>query len=363
MYTFISNLEDIEDLASTELHALSAVWLERKEQLQESGEYQDFLKKLQREWAIETGIIERLYTWDRGVTEVLIEQGIEASLIAHRGGVGRDDAENISSVIKDQYHVVEGLFAFVKGENPLSEHYIRTLHAEFTAHQEYSEAHSEDGRKLRVTLLKGAYKQKPNNPLRQNGVSHTYCPPEHVQQEMNHLMSWYGDLENNEAPPEVLSAFLHHRFTQIHPFQDGNGRVARALASIVFLKRGLFPLVIRDSDRKAYIGALEKADGGEMKPLCDLFARNQRGSILSAFGIEQSLIQARYAEEILSSGLQLLKNQLTAETNRMDEVFGYAEHLRDLTAKRLQSIAQLKNDALAGYTPPGQRWGVQKRLL
>jgi len=37
---------------------------------------------------IETGIIERLYTWDRGVTEILIEQGIDATLIAHRGVSG-----------------------------------------------------------------------------------------------------------------------------------------------------------------------------------------------------------------------------------------------------------------------------------
>jgi hypothetical protein len=54
--------------------------------LEEDGAYKEFIKKLQREWAIETGIIERLYSWDRGVTEVLIEQGIEPSIIAHRGG-------------------------------------------------------------------------------------------------------------------------------------------------------------------------------------------------------------------------------------------------------------------------------------
>ena len=33
---------------------------------------------------------------------------------------------------------------------------------------------------------------------------------------------------------EIEATWLHHRFTQIHPFQDGNGRVARALASLVF---------------------------------------------------------------------------------------------------------------------------------
>ena len=93
-----------------ELRALSSVWRERKTALEEDGAYKEFIKKLQREWAIETGIIERLYTWDRGVTEVLIEQGIESSIIAHRGGVSQRDAEHIQALINDHLGIVEGLF-------------------------------------------------------------------------------------------------------------------------------------------------------------------------------------------------------------------------------------------------------------
>src|SRR5215217_6828065 len=88
MYQRISAFPDnIGALAMPELAALSKVWLERKSELEKGGAFQEFLKKLQREWAIETGIIERLYSWDRGVTEVLIEQGIDSALIAHRGGL------------------------------------------------------------------------------------------------------------------------------------------------------------------------------------------------------------------------------------------------------------------------------------
>ena len=42
------------------------------------------------------------------------------------------------------------------------------------------------------------------------------------------------------------AAWLHHRFVQIHPFQDGNGRIARALSTLIFVKAGWFPLVVRD---------------------------------------------------------------------------------------------------------------------
>ncbi|MBF0143779.1 MAG: Fic family protein [Magnetococcales bacterium] len=357
MYTFIRNLDEIESLESAELGALANVWQERKEILQTSGEYHEFIRKMQREWAIETGIIERLYTWDRGVTELLIEQGIEASLIAHRGGLDRNEAENVAAIIRDQRNIVEGLFSFVRGDRPLSEHYIRSLHAEFTAHQDHVEAQTESGRSVQVRLLKGEYKQQSNNPKRPDGLAHEYCPPEHVRQEMENLIAWYGEWESRAAPPEVLAAFLHHRFTQIHPFQDGNGRVARALASIVFLKEGLFPLVIRDSDRAHYIADLEKADRGELKDLCALFAKNQRESVLAALGIERSVHRAHHAEEILSSGLQLLRNRDVVETTRMDGVFVHAERLRKMADDRLSGIAREVNAQLQGLTPPrGKRY-------
>ncbi len=101
---------------------------------------------MQREWAIETGIIERLYTWDRGVTEVLIEQGIDSSIISHNSGINRDEAENISKIINDQESIVECLFTFVKGEQPFSEHYIRSMHVQFTAHQNFTEAMTNDNK-------------------------------------------------------------------------------------------------------------------------------------------------------------------------------------------------------------------------
>ena len=217
-----------------------------KEKLQGTGVFQDFLKKLQRELAIETGIIERLYTWDRGVTEILIKQGIDASLIAYRGSVRRDEADHIKNLIDDQLSIIEGLFSYVKGEQPLAEHFIRGLQAQFTSHQDSTEALTTGGDVIRVPLEKGTYKTLPNNPRRSDGEIHEYYPPEFTQEEMQCLIRWYHENEGR-LPVEVEAAWLHHRFTRIHPFQDGNGRIARTLASLVFLKVGLFPLVIRNA--------------------------------------------------------------------------------------------------------------------
>ncbi len=352
MYNRISNLSENDyALSNSELTALSKVWNERKAELERSGEYQEFLKKLRREWSIETGIIERLYTWDRGVTEVLIEQGIDASLIAHKSGLKFEQAVQITSMIEDHLEAIDALFAYVKGEQPLTEHFIRSIHSKFTAHQDSTVGKTPDGKLISIPLLKGQYKQNSNNPRRDDGTIHEYCPPSIVQDEMGNLVQWYQGAEG-KASPEVLSAWLHHRFTQIHPFQDGNGRVARALATMVFLRAGLFPLVIRDKDRdKDYIPALEAADTGDLEPLVKLFGRRQKESILTAIGIEQQVQQSRYAEEIIFSAIQVLKDKIAGEAERLQQVYQIADKLQKAAHAQLEKIVSLLNTQLQQVTP------------
>lgn len=354
MYERIAPLRDEDKkLGNAELAALARVWAERKGELVETGEFKLFLQKLQREWAIETGIIERLYSWDRGVTEVLIEQGVDASLIAHKGGLTREKADHVNDVIRDQLDIVEGLFSYVKGEQPLTAHFVRGLQAQFTAHQETTEAVNEQGHIVHVAMLRGEYKNLPNNPRRSDGDVHEYCPPELVREEMDRLIDWYRVYEN-EFPPEVVSAWLHHRFTQIHPFQDGNGRVARALASLVFLKTGMFPLVIRDAERREYIGALESADAGELAPLVALFVKRQRDAILSAIGLEQQVQQQRFADEVISSAISVLKDRFAAKNREIEGVYDVAGSLHSHALERLSGLADKLNEQLKGLTPPGQ---------
>ncbi|MDT8398296.1 MAG: Fic family protein [Pseudomonadales bacterium] len=328
----------LEELASSELAALGELWKEKKGELENSGEYRNFIKRMQREWAIETGIIERLYTWDRGVTETLIEQGIDSSLISHVGGINRDEADNIAKMIEDQQNIVDGLFGFVKGENPFSEHFIRSMHEQLTAHQDFTEAMTQDGKIVKVALVKGQYKMQPNNPKRPDGGIHEYCPPELVTDEMERLVKLYSSYEQQEIAPEILSAWIHHRFTQIHPFQDGNGRIARAIASLVFLKSGLFPLVVRDSDREVYIEYLEEADKGDLTQLVKFFAKRQRDSILSALGIQQQVVQAKHSQQIINNAIALLNRKSKAEKDQLKAIYQVAGKLQILAEEKLGEI-------------------------
>lgn len=352
-YQCIQPFPDPTAFEFPELRALSSVWQERKTALEEDGAYKEFIKKLQREWAIETGIIERLYTWDRGVTEVLIEQGIESSIIAHRGGVSQRDAEHIRSLINDHLAIVEGLFGCIKGEEPLTEHFISGLQAQFTAHQDYTEAVTAAGDIARVTLQKGEYKTLPNNPRRPDGEIHSYCPPERTKEEMEALIRMYREADASHAP-EVKSAWLHHRFTQIHPFQDGNGRVARALASLVFLREGLFPLVVRESDREEYISALEAADSGDIGPTITFFARRQREAILKALGLEQQVQQSKYSEQIVESALDLLRGRFSQERQKVSVVYKHANFLFKHVESKFTELASNLDPQLRSLSPPGK---------
>ena len=74
---------------------------------------------------------------------------------------------------------------------------------------------------------------------------------------------------------ERSAAVIHAWLAHIHPFHDGNGRIARLLASLVLIRGGLPPLIVRaSSDRERYIDALAASDhGGNILPLARVFRR------------------------------------------------------------------------------------------
>ena len=125
-------------------------------------------------------------------------------------------------------------------------------------------------------MLNPAWKKLPNNVVLEDGSLFEFCPAEQVEGEMDRLIALHIDHEAKGVSPDVEAAWLHHRFTLIHPFVDGNGRVARSLASLVLLKHEWFPLVVTRSDKGAYLSAIRQADQGDLKPLTTLMGDLQR---------------------------------------------------------------------------------------
>jgi len=354
-----SRIRDVTEnhgsLAHPELRALIGVWTEQKAELEEQEVIKDFNEQLLRRWAVETGLIERLYTLDRGVTELLVERGLEASLIPH--GAVDGNPEQVISMIRDHHKAVEGLFDFVASRRPLSTSYIKELHAVLTASQDHTEAIDQFGKLVKIPLRRGDYKQQPNNPRREDGSIHEYCPPEHVDAEMDRLVELHLRHEEMGVCPEVEAAWLHHRFTQIHPFQDGNGRVARALATLIFLRAGWLPLVVTNDHRESYIDALEAADHGDLEPLVDLFSRIEKRAFLDALSVAREVQQRdRRVDHVIASIRDTFEKRRESLRREWDASKQIAQTLQSQAEEQLEAIAQEFKDQIAPLAPPGEHF-------
>ncbi len=293
------------EFASAELESLAEIWKAQASKLQKSNALNTFNEKLSREWAIETGIIENIYYIDEPTTQLLIEKGINIDLIPF--GTTDKPATEIISVLNAHQEALEALFDLVQQKRALSLFYIRELHQIITQHQETVDSVDAFGRKVQVTLLQGQWKKHSNNPTRKDGAYHQYCPPLQVQTEMERLVNMHFGHVKQQVTPEIKAAWLHHRFTQIHPFQDGNGRVARALASLVFIQAGWFPLVITRNVRDEYIGALEAADKGNLSNLVHLFTKLQKKVFTNALRLsENNIIENKILQQAIIAGITVL---------------------------------------------------------
>jgi Fic family protein len=309
-----------------------------------------FTERLIREYAIEGGIIERAYTLDRGITQLLIDRGIDASLIPH--SATNRDPQQVAQIIQAHKAVVEGVFDMVKGGRPLSVGVIKEMHAALLQHESTTTALDTLKRVVEVPLLKGAYKTLPNNPLRPDKLIHEYCPPEHVASEMDRMMALHFEHVQKEIPTEVEATWLHHVFTQIHPFQDGNGRLARLLASYVFIKDNYFPLTLVDTqDREGYISALETADDGDLRPLLALFSSVQRRTFVKVLGIASNVQRQAGIEQIIAAARQAIVSRRQAHVYRLEEAKRTARFLHEAAIESLQGISNRLDEELGSLSP------------
>ncbi|MDR1871249.1 MAG: Fic family protein [Deltaproteobacteria bacterium] len=168
--------------------------------------------------------------------------------------------------------IMTGIYEDVRSRTPISRYMIRCMHVMFTEFQDYSPGVDSLGRRVRVPLRKGLFKRFPNNPVRPDGLTHEYCPPPQVDSEIDNLLRLHDEHVAKNVPVDVEAAWFHHCFVQIHPFQDGNGRMARALASLIYIKAGYPPPVVTLKGKPDYLKALDAANQGDLKPFVDYLA-------------------------------------------------------------------------------------------
>ena len=86
------------------------------------------------------------------------------------------------------------------------------------------------------------------------GSNHT--PPSHLKV-YDRMKSYFANLEDEGMAPLEKIAYSHVQLAKIHPFLDGNGRLARLVLDYHLMKNGLAPIVIPYNERLRYFDALE----------------------------------------------------------------------------------------------------------
>lgn len=323
----------------SEIDSLHQQWQNIRQERESSipNAYQSFLDRLGRSWAIETGILEGLYDLDRGVTETLIEKGIVVDYI-ERSATNRDPNE-VVKILKDHQNAIEFIYEQIKTNRPLARHFLMELHMVLTANQPTYPAVDQFGNTFEATLDRGMVKKRPNNPTRPDGSIHEYCPPLQVDSELDQLVNLYSAIEQQTSKfhPLLVGAWLHHRFAQIHPFQDGNGRVARTLLTWHLVSHGFLPIVIYRDDRDRYIQSLEAADSGNLAPFVDLIVESEKRTILEAVGEPEPVTESGLVHQVLDHIVDQIKRQNVVKENQMRTVSEVARTIRNTVEESLSN--------------------------
>lgn len=148
-------------------------------------------------------------------------------------------------------------------KQPLSESFIRNLHRVLLKEPYEVETVADDGRNTRRPIAVGAYKSTANDVVTSTGETYYFTPPEQVAQAMRQLIDWYHGQEDRGEHPIIIAAVFHYRFVRIHPFDDGNGRMARLLMNRILLRHGYPLAIVRQDTRDRYLQELERADQTE----------------------------------------------------------------------------------------------------
>lgn len=209
---------------------------------------------------------------------------------------------------------------------PLTERFIRDLH-QTLLREDYQVPNRQPGQEgTTYTIHAGIYKTRPNSVRTVTGELFEYASPEETPVLMGELVAWYNQQETAATlSPIQLAALFHYRYIRIHPFEDGNGRIARLLVNYILGKHGYPMLVVKSSDKNQYLSALHQCDVAvgslpsdgatasisQITPLTDYLSRCLEHSLTLC--IKAARGESIEEEDDFTKELQLLKRQADAK--------------------------------------------------
>jgi Fic family protein len=313
-----------------ELWARFAAQLDERRRTATADQLQRAVTVAMRAAAIDTGAIEGLYQVDRGFTlSVALQRFAWEHELAERG-------ERVRELFLAQLAGYELTLDAATRRLPLSEAWLRSLHEQITAPQATYRVITELGPQDQE-LPKGRYKQVPNHVRLQGGLYHAYAPVAAVAPEMHRLLEQLRSPAFEAGHPVEQAAYAHHALTAVHPFADGNGRIARALASVYLYRNLSIPLVVYANQRLAYFDALAMADEGDPRPWLD-------------FVVSRGIDAMQLVEETLRTATAAQPDEMAVR--RASSTLASTVRLENLALRLLRESQARWQRTLAAVRPP-----------
>ncbi|MBC8045061.1 MAG: Fic family protein [Rhizobacter sp.] len=212
-------------------------------------------QKLRLDWNFHSNNIEG-NSLDYGETKLLLLHGITA------GNKPLKDYLDIRGHNDALLHLQN----LVKQNAALTEADVREFHKIILPEPYQIDAESADGQKIKKQVRIGEYKTTPNHVRTATGEMFYFAEPFEVPAKMHDLMTWYHkSLSDESIHLLLLAATFHYEFIRIHPFDDGNGRIARILMNLALMMKDFPPAIIKTGDKENYYTALRQADAGDLE--------------------------------------------------------------------------------------------------
>ena len=264
------------------------------------------VQRLRLEWTYHSNAIEG-NSLDYGETRALLMHGVTAH--------GKPLKDHLD--IQRHRAVIEYLEAMVRENEPLTLAVVREMHRMLMGDTYDVKAQTPDGGWITREETGGAYKTHSNHVVTRTGETHYYATPEETPARMTDLLDactrLQAEVEAGETHPLVAAATLHHGLVEIHPFADGNGRLARVLMNLLLMRAGYPPAVLRTEHRDAYYGALAEADAGSL----DAFAVFVAEELAETMALYLRALRGEPDPDAFSRRVAIMRREMESEAPRV----------------------------------------------
>lgn len=151
--------------------------------------------------------------------------------------------------------------------------------------------------KIKVGHYRTGEMQIVSGAMGKEKVHYEAVPPNRVKEEMDKFLKWFND--NSPMDPVLKSAIAHFWFIIIHPFDDGNGRIARAISDLLLAradktKERYYSMSSQILvERKQYYAILQKVQhsNGNITDWLDWFLHCLKNSLIATEATLQKILR------------------------------------------------------------------------